>query len=77
MVEAVLRLLEVAALSASQDLVEVRVHAVLVLLEVVAQVARDEIKDLQSHRCRHPLTRARVQAVALLELARFETRDQH
>ena len=74
MVEAVLRLLEVAALSASQDLVEVRVHAVLVLLEVVAQVARDEIKDLQSH---HPLTRARVQAVALLELERFETRDQH
>jgi hypothetical protein len=49
------------------------VHAVLVLLEVVAQVAREEIKDLQSHQCHLPLTRARVQAVAFLELEQFET----
>lgn len=72
MVKAVLQLLEVAVLSASQDLVEVQVDAALVLLEVVAQVALDEIKDLQSHQCHLPLTRARVQAVALLELERFE-----
>jgi hypothetical protein len=72
MVEAVPQLLEVAALSASQDLVEVQVDAALVLLEVVAQVAQDEIKDLQSHQCHLPLTGKRAQAVALLELERFE-----